>query len=126
MTLSLSSSPEPTQLDLATINAVQTVVVDSIRNQVCQWEQSAVDAAQAGDFRSAQLYKDWAIAADLVASRASSACTAIFMDALESHPLIPDQRKVELPRINRSSRDLALDVMALEVASEQPEPAGQD
>lgn len=126
MTLSLSSSPAPTQLDLATINAVQTVVVDSIRNKVCQWEQNALDAAKAGDFRSAQLYKDWAVAADLVAGTASSVCTAVFLDALESHPLIPDQRKVELPRINRSSRDLALDVMALEVASEQPEPSDQN
>ena len=124
MTLSLSSSS--IQLDLATINAVQSVVVDSIRNKVCQWEQNALDAAQAGDFRSAQLYKDWAVAADLITSTASSACTALFLDALESHPLIPDQRKVELPRINRSSRDLALDVMALEVTSEQPEPAGQN
>jgi len=124
MTLSLSSST--IQLDLATINAVQTVVVDSIRNQVCQWEQNAIDAAQAGDFRSAQLYKDWAVAADLITGTASSACTALFMDALESHPLIPDQRKVELPQINRSSRDLALDVMALEVASEQPEPSGHN
>jgi hypothetical protein len=124
MTLSLSSSS--IQLDLATVNAVQSVVVDSIRNKVCQWEQNALDAAQAGDFRSAQLYKDWAVAADLITSTASSACTALFLDALESQPLIPDQRKVELPRINRSSRDLALDVMALEVASEQPEPAGQD
>jgi hypothetical protein len=120
MTLSVSSSP--VHLDLATINEVQTVVVRELRNQVCTWEQEALDAANRGDYRSAQTLRDWSIAADLLASKASSACTALFLDTCQSFPLVEDTRVVALPNINCSAKDRHLDALTVEVASEQPEP----
>jgi hypothetical protein len=116
MTLSLP-------LDLRTINSVQEVVVASIRNQVCQWEQDACDAGAMGDFRSAQQFRDWAFAAELVASKASSACTALFLDACNALPLVEDHRTVKLPELNRTAQDLRLDALALEVVSEMPAPS---
>lgn len=115
MTLSLP-------LDLRTINSVQEAVISSIRNQVCQWEQDACDAGAMGDFRSAQQFRDWAFAAELVASKASSACTALFLDTCNAFPLVEDCRQVSLPDLKRSAKDLALDALSLEVASEMPEP----
>jgi hypothetical protein len=120
MTLPLSSSP--VRLDLATINAVQEVVVREIRNQVCTWEQKALDAAQQGDYRSAQQYREWSFAADFVAYNVSTACTALFLDTCQSFPLVEDTRVVALPKLTRSAQDRHLDALTLEVASEQPEP----
>ncbi len=120
MTLPLSSSP--VRLDLGTINEVQTVVVRELRNQVCTWEQEALDAAKRGDFRSAQMLKDWSVAADILASKTSSACTALFLDTCQSFPLVEDTRVVQLPRVRRSAADRHLDAMTLEVVSSQPEP----
>ncbi len=115
MTLSLP-------LDLRTINSVQDAVVASIRNQVCQWEQDASDAGAMGDFRSAQQFRDWAFAGDLLASKASSACTTLFLDTCNDFPLVEDQRTVQLSNLNRTAQDLRLDALALEVVSEMPAP----
>jgi hypothetical protein len=123
MTLPVSSSA-PAPLDLATISTVQSVVVRALRDKVITWEQDAIDRANRGEYSAAQQSKAWAFAAEICASTVSTACTALFLDACAYQPSIPDQRRVELPRINRSARDVALDVMALEVASEQPEPCG--
>ncbi len=120
MTLPVSSSS--VRLDLATINAMQEVVVREIRNQVCTWEQKALDAAQQGDYRSAQQYRDWSFAADFVAYNVSTACTALFLDTCQSFPLVEDTRVVQLPRVRRSAADRHLDAMTLEVVSSQPEP----
>lgn len=122
MTLPLSSSSAPTQLDLATINTVQSVVVESIRNKVCKWEQDALDAAHRGDYSCAQQFKYWAFAAELCASAASSACSAVFMEAMGSLPIVQDHRTVELPNLNRSAEDCRLDDLAIEVASAQSAP----
>ena len=35
-------------IDLATINATQQVIVSTIRDKVCQWEQESSDAAADG------------------------------------------------------------------------------
>jgi hypothetical protein len=120
MTLPLSSSP--VHLDLGTINEVQAVVLRELRNQVCTWEQKAVDASKYGDFRSAQQYSEWAFAADILVSAASRACTALFLDTCESLPVVADTRTVELPDLNRSSEDRFLDTLSVEVASAQPCP----
>jgi len=120
MTLPLSSSP--VHLDLGTINEVQTVVVASLRNQVCEWEQKAIDASNFGDYRSAQQYREWAFACDLAITKASAACTALFLDTLNSLPVVTDTRTVELPNLNRSSEDRFLDTLSVEVASAQPCP----
>jgi hypothetical protein len=109
-------------LDLRTINSVQEVVVREIRNQVCQWEQDALDAGAMGDFRSAQQFRDWAFAAELAASKAFTACTAVFLDTCNALPLVEDQRTVQLPNLNRTAQDLRLDALALEVVSEMPAP----
>lgn len=121
MTLPLSSSSASTQLDLATINVVQSVVVESIRNRVCKWEQDALDAAQRGDYSCAQQFKYWAFAAELCASAASSACSAVFVDAFASLPVLTDYRKVQLPDLGRSPEDCRLDDLAIEVASSRPD-----
>jgi hypothetical protein len=35
-------------IDLATLNAVQGLIVAALRNQCCQWEQQSSDAANEG------------------------------------------------------------------------------
>jgi hypothetical protein len=110
------------QLDLATINEVQSVVIRELRNQVCTWEQEAIDAAQQGDYRSAQQYRDWAFAAEILASKAGSACLAIFLETCETFPVVQDTMTVTLPNLTRSAADRHLDALTIEVASEQPEP----
>jgi hypothetical protein len=110
------------QLDLGTINQVQSVVIRELRNQVCTWEQEALDAAQQGDYRSAQQFRDWAFAAEILASKASTACTALFLDTCQSFPVVQDTRTVTLPNLSRSAADRHLDALTIEVVSEQPEP----
>ena len=110
------------QLDLGTINEVQQVVVRAIRNQVCDWEQKAHDAGLDGNWVAAQQYKEWAFAAELCASTASSVCTAVFADAISSLPVVTDYRSVQLPNLTRSVEDCRLDDLAIEVASAQGAP----
>ena len=112
----------PVQLDLGTINEVQQVVVRAIRNQVCTWEQHAIDAANRGDYRAAQQYREWAFAGDLCSSSASVVCTALFSDAISSLPVVTDYRTVQLPNLTRSVEDCRLDDLAIEVASAQDAP----
>jgi hypothetical protein len=112
-----------TPLDLATLNAAQTVAVKALQNQGCTWEQQSVDCAGNGDFRSAQQYKDWAFAADLAVHYVSGAIGALFLETLESLPLVQDTRTVKLPDLTRTEKDCYLDSLSVEVASQQPEPA---
>jgi len=92
MTPPLSSS-----FDLATLNAAQAVATRALKDAVCTWEQEAADAAQRGEYRSAQQYKDWAFAADLAVHRVSGAIGVLFVEMLEVIPLIHGARKVSLP-----------------------------
>jgi hypothetical protein len=119
-----TASPSvPSSLDLGTINEIQQTIVRALHDQVCTWEQEALDASKRGDYRAAHQYTDWAFAADLCASKASSVCTSAFLDAVRSlTTVVQDQRSVQLPNLNRSAKDLALDVLATELASERPEP----
>ena len=120
--MSLPVSSSPVQLDLGTINQVQSVVVSALRNQVCEWEQKAIDCSNFGDYRTAQQYKEWAFACDLAATKASTACSALFHDALTALPIVQDTRKVELPNLTRSDADRLLDDFVIEVVSSQPSP----
>lgn len=120
MTPSLSSSTG--QLDLATITAVRQVVIRELRNQVCNWEQKAIDAEKFGDHRSARQYQDWAFAAELSVSSVFTACAALFQDAAESI-VVKDTRTVELPNLSRSAEDCYLDALTVEVASYQTCPS---
>ena len=119
LTMTLSSS---VQLDLRTITEVQAVVTRELRSQVCTWEQQATDAALQGDYRSAQQYRDWAFAADLLTHYAATACTALFLETCEAFPVVQDTRTVALPNLSRSDDDRYLDEITLEVASAQPAP----
>lgn len=42
-----------TAIDLATLNAVQGLMVAALRNQCCQWEQQSSDAASEGRLSNA-------------------------------------------------------------------------
>lgn len=115
-------TPNPS-LDLTTLNAAQAVAVRSLQNQVCTWEQQSADCALNGDLRSAQQYKDWAFACDLAVHYVSSAIGALFLETLESFPLVQDTRTVKLPDLDRSPEDRYLDTLSVEVASAQPCPS---
>ena len=116
----LSSS----QLHLGTLNTCEAVVIRKLRDQVCQWEQDAMDAAARGDYSAANQYKAWAFAADMTVGTALVAFSALVLDSFAyGRDLVRSQREVKLPEVpQRSPKDLALDVMSIEVASQQPEP----
>ena len=98
-------------LDLATINAAQGVIVAAIRNQCCQWEQDSADAAADGRLTNALMFKDWAFAADILATTVSSELTGLFVRTLDAQfgvfSTAPEQVR---------------DALAIEVASQQGEP----
>jgi len=102
-----------TAIDLATLNAVQGVIVAALRNQCCQWEQQSSDAAANGRLSNALMLEHWAFAADLLASVVSSEFSTLFGQALDA-------------RMNwsstRSVGDQLLDALTLEVAAAQEAP----
>lgn len=79
-----------------------------------------MDAASRGEYRSAQQYKDWAFAADLAVSTASSALAALFLESLDTLNVVEDTRTVQLPDLRRPE-ERCLDALQVEVASYQPE-----
>jgi hypothetical protein len=54
-------------------------------NEVCDWEQKAHDAGLTGNWVAAQQYKEWAFSAELCASKASQAFTALFADTVNAY-----------------------------------------
>ena len=100
-------------IDLATLNAVQGVIVAALRNQCCQWEQQSSDAAADGRLSNALMLENWAFAADLLAGVVSSEVSSLFGQALNA-------------RMNwsstRSVGDQLLDALTLEVAAAQEPP----
>jgi len=106
-------------IDLATLNIARDVVVASLRNHVCQWEQQSSDAVADGQLCSALMLKNWAFAGDLLAGVVSTEISDLFSKSLNA-------RFGDLgTSSNRSVADQMLDAFALEVASAQeaPEPA---
>jgi hypothetical protein len=101
-------------IDLATLNAVQVAIVSAIRNQCSQWEKDSADAIAEGCLSNAVMLKDWAFAADLLASKVASEFTALFSKALDA--------RVNWSTSARSIENQMLDALALEVASAQSEP----
>ncbi len=71
-------------LDLATINAVQGLIIAALRNQCCQWEQQSSDAANEGHLSNALMLENWALAADLLAGLVSAEVSALFGQALDA------------------------------------------
>ena len=110
------------QLDLGTLNITQAIVTKALQSKVCEWEQAATDAASRGDYRSAQQYKEWAFAVDLAIYAASTAFSALFLEALDSLCVVQDTRTVQLPNLGRSVKDHCIDTLVTEVASHQPCP----
>jgi len=100
-------------IDLATLNAVQGVIVAALRNQCCQWEQQSIDAAADGRLSNALMLENWAFAADLLAGVVSTEVSSFFGQALNA-------------RMNwsstRSVGDQLLDALTLEVAAAQEAP----
>jgi len=103
-------------IDLGTINAAHDVIVASIRNKVCDWEQKSSDLATDGNLTNAVMVKHWAFAADLLSTTISTEFTNLFSQALSA-------RFGDLtPTANRSVADQVLDAVALEVAAAQEAP----
>ena len=99
-----------TAIDLATLNAVQGVIVAALRNQCCQWEQQSSDAAADGRLSNALMLENWAFAADVLASNGAIEVTALFSKARNAHINCSSTRSIE---------EQMLDAMALEVAAAQ-------
>jgi hypothetical protein len=103
-------------IDLATLNIARDVVVASLRNHVCQWEQQSSDAVADGQLCSALMLKNWAFAGDLLAGVVSTEISDLFSKSLNA-------RFGDLgTSSNHSVADQMLDAFALEVASAQEEP----
>ena len=100
MTPPLSSS-----LDLATINAAQVVAKKALQEAVCTWEQEAREAAQRGEYASAQTYKNWAFATDLAIHRVSGAIGALFLKTIEDMSLVHETCTVKLPNLGCSEQN---------------------
>ncbi len=101
-------------LDLATINAAQGVIVAALRDQCCQWEQESTDAAADGRLVNALMLEHWAFAADLLASKVSGEFAALFGRGQDA--------RLNWSSTNRTIEEQWVDVMAIEVASQQVEP----
>jgi hypothetical protein len=74
---------ELNRLDLATINAAQSVIVAAIENQICQWEQESSDAVADGRLSNAVMVKEWAFAAQLLRSITSTELSNLFGKVLD-------------------------------------------
>ncbi len=74
---------ELNRLDLATINAAQSVIVAAIENQICQWERESSDAVADGRLSNAVMVKEWAFAAQLLRSITSTELSTLFGKALD-------------------------------------------
>jgi len=103
-------------IDLASINAAQQVIVSTIRDKVCQWEQESADAAAGGNLSTAVMVKHWAFAANLLATTVSSEFTNLFCQTVTA-------RFGDLSgTTHRSTADQVLDAVALEIAATQEAP----
>ena len=100
-------------IDLATLNAVQGLIVAALRNQCCQWEQQSSDAAKEGHLSNALMLENWAFAADLLAGLVSTEVSALFSQALDARLTWSSIRSVG---------DQLLDALTLEVAAAQEAP----
>lgn len=109
-------------LDYDTANTVRQLAVSALEGLVCKWEQQSADAASSGDNRAAQQYSDWAFAVQMARYDVINVICSAVLDSLNPPSVVQERRRVELPNLNRSPKDLALDVLATEVVSEMPEP----
>ena len=103
-------------IDLATLNIAREVIVASLRNHVCTWEQQSSDAVADGRLSNAVMLKNWSFAGDLLAGVVSTEISGLFSQSLNA-------RFADLSTTShRSVADLMLDAIVLEVASAQEAP----
>lgn len=101
--------------DLATLHTAQGVIVSALRDQCCQWEQQADEAAADGRLVNALMLEHWAFAADLLAGMVSNKFSALVCEVVDA--------RINWSTTTRSVNDQLLDALTLEVASAQTEPA---
>lgn len=103
-------------IDLATLNIAREVIVASLRNHVCTWEQQSADAVADGRLSNAVMLKNWSFAGELLAGVVSTEISGLFSQSLNA-------RFGDLSTTShRSVADQILDAVALEVASSQEAP----
>ena len=103
-------------IDLATLNIVREVIVASLRNHVCQWEQQSSDAVADGRLSNAVMLQNWSFAGELLAGVVSTEISGLFSRSLNAR--LGDLTTTP----HRSVADQILDSISLEVASGQEEP----
>ena len=103
-------------IDLATLNIAREVIVASLRNHVCTWEQQSADAVADGRLSNAVMLKNWSFAGDLLAGVVSTEISGLLSQSLNAR--LGDLSTTS----HRSVADQILDAVALEVASAQEEP----
>ena len=101
-------------IDLATLNVAREVIVASLRNQCCQWEQQSADAVADGNLSTAQMLEHWAFSANLLASTVGNEFSNLFSQVLDA--------RLNWKSTFRTVEQQLLDTLALEVASRQEEP----
>ena len=101
-------------IDLATLNAVEGVIVAALRNMCCQWEQDSADAAAAGRISNALMLEHWAFAADLLSTTISTEFSTLFVQALNA--------RFNWGSVTQSVAEQVLDAVALELPAGQSAP----
>ena len=103
-------------IDLATLNIAREVIVASLRNHVCQWEQQSSDAVADGRLSNAVMLQNWSFAGELLAGVVSTEISGLFSKSLNA-------RFGDLSATpHRTVADQILDAITLEVASAQEAP----
>ena len=100
-------------IDLATLNTVREVIVASLRNHVCQWEQQSSDAVAEGRLSNAVMLQNWSFAGELLAGVVSTEISGLFSQSLNAR--LGDLTTTP----HRSVADQILDAVALEVVATQ-------
>ena len=95
-----------TELDLHTINTLQTMSKDLIRSKVQELEQQAFDADSQGYFEFAKQLKHAARELDFISYQVSSLHTELFLEELNrrsnsSMPIVSNQQDVKLPNLSQ-------------------------
>ncbi len=95
------SATTESPLQLASLSTVRDAITEALQNQVISWEQEATNAADRGEYRSAQQFKDWAFAADLCLHISAMTVGALILDTLDALSVVEDVRTVQLPDLRR-------------------------
>ena len=94
------------ELDLHTINTLQTMSKDLIRSKVQELEQQAFDADSQGFMEYSKQLKHAARELDFISYEVSSLHTELFLDELDrrnhnTSPIVSNQQDVKLPDLSQ-------------------------